>query len=145
MFRNTITYTIRILHLLRLCTCTYIIHKYFIYTIHTYWIYKVEKPKKGCASFYVSWNIMRKVASARPTQTNSSKMLLPQYTKRRRPNLSFFVFSYTPLFIIISVCDVRGYIYRCRVEARLVWWRERFFFLARKLVLHKPRAHRCTL
>lgn len=62
----------------------------YIYIHYT----KVKNPKKGCASFYVSWNIMRKVVPARPTQTNSSKMLLPQYTKRRRRSNLFFSFFF---------------------------------------------------
>uniref|UniRef100_A0A2S2PSC4 Uncharacterized protein n=1 Tax=Schizaphis graminum TaxID=13262 RepID=A0A2S2PSC4_SCHGA len=67
---------------------------------------------------------MRKVTSARPTQTNSSKMLLPQYTKRRRqrPNLSFFffcLFVYTTFYYYYYYYVYATYvkIYRCRVES----------------------------
>jgi len=73
--------------------------------------------------------------------------------KATAAHLSFFVFSYTPLFIIIiiiiiiSVCDVREYIYRCRVESTSGVVKRTVFFLARKSVLyrHTPRAHCCTL
>lgn len=105
----------------------------YIY-IHTrIWSTKVKNPKKGCASFYVLWNIMRKVALARPTQTNSSKMLLPQYTKRRRrSNLFFFScrFVYTTFLLLLIffsfIMCVREY--RCRVERARLDGKENFFF-----------------